>query len=184
MVGTVGWLLASTLFLLRFRGLGLVIVGAVDAAIVLTVVFALVVARPRMLLRVSQGELVLSRLRGQRRIIGVSEKGRVVELEVDYGAPDKTSWRSRIWMIIGADDTVVLRLNQAAWDHDDLDHVRTALSLPLDVRLAPVPAAEARASYPGLVSAWSVSWWINHPTKAAILIVAALMCIALAIRAA
>lgn len=182
--GTAGWLLASLLFLLRFRGTALIVASAIDGVIVLSMVGYIALVRPRMVLKLRDGELVLSRLRGDQHVITAGDRGRVVELDVVYGPPTNTSWRSRIWMILAPDGTVALRLNRPAWNHGELETVRTRLALPLQVIDCPIPAATARESYPGLVARWAVSWWIDHPTKAAILIFTAIMCVALVIHAA
>jgi hypothetical protein len=131
MAATGGWLLASVLFLSRLRGVALIVGGALDAVVLLAMVGFVALVRPRVALKLRGGELFISRLRGDRRILGVGDSGRVVELDIEYGAPGNPSWRSQVWMIVMNESRVALRLNRTAWDHAELDRVRALLALPL-----------------------------------------------------
>jgi hypothetical protein len=173
---TMGWLLASAGFALRFRGATLIFAGALDAAFVLLVVAFVAVVRPRVMLRVANDELVFSRLRGDRVVIGPGEGGQVVEFDVALGR-GPTAWRSHFWTILREDGSLALKLNRLAWDRDALEMVRTHFCLPSTAIEAPLTAAAAQESYPGLLS-----WPARHPNLTSILTVAGILAVALVAR--
>ncbi len=157
-----GWVVASVAFLLRLHGILLVAASVVDATIVLAIVFAAVVLRPRYAVGVRNGELFYRSPRGERIVLGRGQPARVVQVDATQPRGTADPQPVPFWLLVRPDNSVALKLERSRWQQDGLEALRKLLGLPLEVIDGPKTVRDLRATYRGVTP-----WWSEHPWRAA-----------------
>lgn len=146
--------LSSGLWVMRFRGDGRLVVLGLSALSLIICLYANSQAHRRTSLSLLDDRLIYRRLFGTRTIsLPTSRRLRFVELTVDLGKSTEVR-ASKRWILLDSDDSVILRLIVSTWGEEQLQALRSRLQVPLSVKDGVYTAKQARAEYPGSVSAW------------------------------
>jgi hypothetical protein len=161
-IGAVGWILASFFYSLRYPGSYRVVIVCMAVAIAVGIVVYMQLSRIRMHLKLTGGQLIFSGLLRDRVVLTEGEQGRVVHVEINWR--NASARRSRLWLLINKTGKTEVGLNRAAWDDQQLEHLRESLGLPVEIVESPKRPAELRNDYPG-----SIPWWTAHLVVATLL---------------
>ncbi len=157
-----GAVLASVFYSLQFHGWARVVVVGAGVALAVGLVGLISLSLRRTNLAMIGGQLIFTKLLGDRVVRVGDGAGRVVKVQVDWGMA--SGRRSRFWLLIDAAGRKVLGLNCDVWDDGELEGVRERLGLPIEIVEMPMRPAELRKAYPG-----TISWWGAHPVAATVL---------------
>lgn len=166
-----GWLLASLFYSLRFNGLARIVVAGGGVVVAIGMIVLMHASRRRVKLTLIGERLIFSGLLRDRVVFAKGQTGRIVDVEVVWGR--SSGRRSRLRLFINQAGKTVVSLNQAIWDHEQLEDLRERLGLSTETVARPQRSAELRTAYPG-----TVPWWAAHPSVAtvlAIVVIAALV---------
>jgi hypothetical protein len=125
----VGWWIVALLFSLRFHGAGRIAV--LGSGVVVTVILVRLVVRSQRetTLALNAGRVLYTGPSGERVVLAAGERGRVVEVEIDWGLSGR---RSRLWLLLNAAGIAIVSLNRDAWDAGQLERLRQQRQLPLE----------------------------------------------------
>ena len=158
-------MLCSLAFLVRFRGVWLLIVGMADLLVIAWLVLWGRWARENYRLRLDMNGLVLTRIRKDRLVLRHGEKVRIVDLRVNYGsrlAPGRT----RTWLLLRSDGTTALRLYPDRWDQQELSALRERLQADVEVVDGLKTPRWLRKNFPG-----SVPWVLAHVAASTVIFI-------------
>jgi hypothetical protein len=122
--------------------------------------------RPQIALR--DGALVVGTIFGRRSIDDASQIARIVCADAAYArfGPD----RDYLWLFVDATGRGLLRLHPLKWHRGDLERLRAALDVPLEVRGVGGTVAGLRREFPGVLP-----WWEAHLAATTFLVMLALV---------
>jgi len=170
-----GWLLASLFYSLRFNGLARIVVAGGGVVVAIGMIVLMHASRRRVKLTLIGERLIFSGLLRDRVVFAKGQTGRIVDVEVVWGR--SSGRRSRLRLFINQAGKTVVSLNQAIWDHEQLEDLRERLGLSTETVARPQRPDELRRAYPG-----TVPWWGVHPSMAAVLAIMAVAALVLALQ--
>jgi hypothetical protein len=173
-VGVITWALFSSVFLLRFKGVLLYSLIALDLLIIFGGISLAVLSTKKSVLHATSETIEFQGVR-KKRTVSVSQLASIEEVEVNWGVlSDRIS---HYWMMLDQSNNVCLGLNALAWAPDQLEELAAFIGLPVHTASKALPSKEVAREYHGSIPNWAL-----HPIWIALTLGTVITAIALALQ--